>query len=199
MTILDIETIGVDFDSAADAAKRLLDALGILGDDDTPGRLVKALHELTVGRLIDPRNHLLVQFPPVANDPGPIVVEDVPFTSVCEHHILPFTGHATVAYLPHPEQPIVGLSKLARFVRDYAARPQLQERLTHQVITTIMETLIPAGAACAIRASHTCMTLRGAKTGHGSAMTTVQYAGVMKGNPWRGEFNARLTTPPWTG
>lgn len=180
-------------------ARAMLNALGIRGDDGTPGRLVRALHEMTAGRLVDPRRHLAVQFPPISSEPGPIVVEDVPFTSVCEHHVLPFTGHATVAYLPHPGQPIVGLSKLARLVQDYAARPQVQERLTDQVVTALMEVLEPAGAACAVRGVHSCMALRGARTGQSSAMTTVQYAGVMRGDPWRREFAARLVTPAWRG
>jgi GTP cyclohydrolase I len=189
----------VELLAAETAARQMLTDLGIHGDDRTAGRLVRALHEMTAGRLVDPRRHLHVQFPPTSTEPGPIVVEDVPFASVCEHHVLPFVGHATVAYLPRPGQPIVGLSKLARLVQDYAARPQVQERLTDQVVTALMEVLDPAGAACAIRGVHTCMTLRGARTGHASAMTTVQYAGVMHDDPWRREFAARLTTPAWRG
>lgn len=191
------QVTGVDIDAAAMAAATMLDALGIRGDDDTPARLVRALHEMTGGRLVDPRRHLAVQFPPTSSAPGPVIVEDVPFTSVCEHHVLPFTGHATLAYLPRPGQRIVGLSKLARLVQDYAARPQVQERLTDQVVTGLMDALDPAGAACAVRGVHSCMTLRGARTGQSSAMTTVQYAGAMDDDPWRREFAARLVTPAW--
>lgn len=187
----------VDIDRARNAARDMLTALGVHGDDDTPGRLVRALHEMTAGRLVDPRRHLTVQFPPTSSRPGPVIVEDVPFVSVCEHHVLPFTGYATVAYLPKPGQPIVGLSKLARLVQEYAARPQVQERLTDQVVTGLMTSLNPAGAACAVRGVHSCMTLRGARTGQSSAMTTVQYAGVMGEDPWRREFAARLVTPAW--
>lgn len=182
---------------AAEGAAEMLKHLDIGGDDDTPARLVKALHELTRGRLTDPRDHLAVQFPPTSAVPGVIVVEDIPFVSVCEHHVLPFTGVATVAYLPRPGDAIVGLSKLARLVQDYAARPQVQERLTDQVITALMEVLDPAGAAAAIRGVHSCMALRGARTGVSAAMTTSQYAGVMAEDPFRTEFNARLVTAAW--
>ncbi|TDC28493.1 GTP cyclohydrolase I FolE [Micromonospora sp. 15K316] len=190
---------GYDHTDATWHAAAMLKHLGITGDDDTPARLVRALHELTAGRLTDPRQHLTVQFPPVSSTPGVIVVEDVPFTSVCEHHVLPFTGHATVAYLPHPEQPIVGLSKLARLVQDYAARPQVQERLTGQVVDALLDVLQPAGAACAVRGTHSCMALRGARTGTNSAMTTVAFAGVLATDPYRREFTDRLATRAWRG
>lgn len=183
---------------AVNGARTMLAALGIHGDELTPDRLVRALDELTYGRSQDPRRHLAVQFPPTSGEPGPVVVEDVPFTSVCEHHVLPFTGVATVGYLPRPGQPIVGLSKLARLVQEYAARPQVQERLTDQVVTALLDTLNPAGAACAVRGVHSCMTLRGARTGQSAAMTTVQYAGTMGGDPYRREFAGRLVTAAWT-
>lgn len=189
----------IDTATASQHATAMLDALGIHGDATTPHRLVRALHELTRGRAIDPRRHLAVQFPPTSTTPGIIVVEDVPFVSVCEHHVLPFTGHATVAYLPKPGQPIVGLSKLARLVQDYAARPQVQERLTDQVVTALMDVLDPAGAACAVRGTHSCMALRGARTGTSSAMTTTGFAGVLAGDPYRREFVGRLVTAPWRG
>lgn len=190
-------TQAVDLAAAEDHARGLLKALGIHGDDDTPGRMARALHELAAGRLGDPRRHLAVQFPPASTDPGLIVVTDVPFVSLCEHHILPFAGVATVAYLPCPDSQIVGLSKLARLVQEYAARPQVQERLADQVVTALQDVLDPRGAACAVRGSHTCMALRGARTGMGSAMTTVQFAGELQADPWRSEFNAHLTTAAW--
>lgn len=190
---------GVDLAGASLHAQAMLDALGITGDGLTPTRLVKGLHELAAGRTVDPRRHLRVQFPPTSTEPGLIVVQDIPFTSVCEHHVLPFTGHATVAYLPAPGDKIVGLSKLARLVQEYAARPQVQERLTDQVVTALMEVLTPRGAACAVRGVHSCMALRGARTGVVSAMTTTQFGGVLADQPWRGEFTATLTTPVWRG
>lgn len=91
----------------------------------------------------------------------------------------------------------MGLSKLARLVQEYAARPQVQERLADQVVTALWDVLEPLGAACALRGVHSCMALRGARTGQSAAMTTVQYAGRLHSDPWRSEFNARLCTASW--
>lgn len=182
---------------AVEHAAKMLAALGIAGDDRTPLRLVRALDELTHARGEDPRRHLRVRFPAASAQPGLIVVTDVPFVSVCEHHVLPFHGHATVAYLPAPGDEIVGLSKLARLIQETAARPQVQERLTDQVVTAIVAVLAPLGAACAVRGAHSCMAHRGARAGADAAMTTVQYAGVLDSDPWRSEFRSHLVTPPW--
>jgi GTP cyclohydrolase IA len=187
-----------DLDKATLHAAAMLDALSIVGDSDTPGRLVRALDELTSGRDQDPLRHLLVQFPPTATEPGLIVVTDIPFTSVCEHHVLPFTGVATVAYLPMVGQQILGLSKVARLVQEYAARPQVQERLTDQIADALYTGIRSRGAAAAVRGTHSCMALRGARTGLSAAMVTVQYAGDLTGSPWREEFTARLNTNPWS-
>ncbi len=188
-----------DLDEATAYAEKMLALLGIAGDAETPARLVRALDQLAAGRNLDPRRHLAVQFPPTATEPGLITVTDVPFVSVCEHHVLPFHGVATVAYLPKPGDRIVGLSKLARLVQEYAARPQVQERLTDQVVTALMEVLEPRGAACAVRGVHTCMSLRGARTGASAAMTTAQYGGILSTDPWRSEFRSHLVTPSWSG
>lgn len=165
--------------------RAMLAALGIDGAHDgrTPTRYVRALAELTRGLRVDPREHLATQFPPVSAEPGIIVVQGVPFTSVCEHHILPFHGTATVAYLPKPGADIVGLSKLARLVAEYAARPQVQERLTEQVVSAIMDELPAAGAAAVVRGTHTCMGLRGACTGMTAAMVTTAVAGELRQHP----------------
>lgn len=184
---------------AVEAAATMLTALGIVGDARTPERLVQALHQLAGARSEDPRRHLLVQFPPTSSNPGLVTVTDVPFVSLCEHHLLPFTGVATVAYLPHPGESIVGLSKLARLVQDYAARPQVQERLTDQVVVALMEVLKPRGAACAIIGAHSCMATRGARTGYSAAMATMQFDGALNEQPWRADFTARLVTPAWRG
>lgn len=190
-----------DLEKAALHATAMLEALDIAGDEQTPMRLVRALDELTRYRFTSPDAHLGVRFPPpiAGGTPGLIVVTDIPFTSVCEHHLLPFSGVATVAYLPERGQRIVGLSKLARVVKEFAGRPQVQERLTGNIAAAIHQLLDADGAACAIRATHSCMALRGACTGLGSAMVTVSYAGDLDRGPWRAEFNARLTTPAWTG
>ena len=109
-----------------------------------------------------------------------VLLRDIEFHSLCEHHLLPFTGKAHVAYLPDGK--VVGLSKLARLVEGYARRPQVQERLTTQIADALMEELSPIGAACIIEATHTCMTIRGAKK-PGSIMVTSALRGIFKENP----------------
>lgn len=172
-------------------ARALLGALRVPDTEstkDTPGRLAAALTELTAGMWTDPSDHLAVTFPPESDDPGMIVVTGIPFCSMCEHHMLPFTGTATVGYLPAKGARIVGLSKLARVVQGYATRPQIQERLGEQVTTAITSRLDTLGSACVIRASHTCMTLRGARA-VGAQMVTSHLAGLFRDDPTvRGEF-----------
>lgn len=163
-------------------ATGLLDALGVPDTEatkDTPRRLVAALEEMTSGLHLDPTRHLAVTFPPESPDPGMILVTGIPFISVCEHHLLPFTGTATVAYLPTPGARIVGLSKLARLTREYAARPQVQERLGDLITTAITTHLDTLGAACVIRATHSCLTLRGAQA-VGAVMVTSHLAGAFR-------------------
>lgn len=180
---------------AAGHARFMLDALGITGDEGTPLRLVRALDELAAGRDVDPDRHLLTQFDAVSPDPGLVVVADIPITSLCEHHMLPFTGAATVAYLPLPGESIVGLSKVARMVTEYAARAQLQERLTCQVADALATRLPVRGSACAVRGTHTCMALRGSRTGLAAAMVTVEHRGDLARAPWREQFGANLWPP----
>lgn len=189
---------GPDLAAAAGHAAAMLAALGIEGVDDvTPIRFVRALDELAAGRALDPTRHLSVEFPPVSKDPGLVVVTDLPFVSLCEHHLLPFTGVVTVGYLPSVDAPIVGLSKLARLVQEYAARPQVQERLTEQIATALDRPDRARGAACAVRGVHSCMALRGARTGDQVAMVTTQYLGALARDPYRSHFDGRLTGPAW--
>ncbi len=173
-------------------ARVMLDLLGIdvsrADTAATPARFVKALLELTSGARLDPARHLRVTFEPGSPDPGIIIVRDVPFISLCEHHLLAFTGTATVGYLPAPGARIVGLSKLARLVQELAARPQVQERLGDQVVSAITGNLETAGAACVLEASHSCMTLRGARA-VGASMVTSHLRGVFRESPAaRAEF-----------
>ncbi|GAA2628441.1 GTP cyclohydrolase I [Actinomadura fulvescens] len=167
-------------------ARRLMTTLGFpVGDPgmtDTPARLVRAWCELSHGMHLDPGRHLAVTFPPESPDPGLIAVTDVPFVSLCEHHLLPFTGTANVAYLPAPGASIVGLSKLARLVQEYAARPQVQERLGEQIVHALVSRLDCDGAACAITAEHSCMTLRGARS-TGAQMETLHLKGAFQADP----------------
>ena len=144
----------------------------------TPNRVARAYAELMSGLQEDPRAHLRTVFHERYDEI--VLLRDIEFHSLCEHHLLPFTGRAHVAYLPDGK--VVGLSKLARLVEGYARRPQVQERLTTQIADALMEELNPMGAACVIEAVHTCMTIRGAKK-HGSTMVTSALRGIFKENP----------------
>ncbi|NJP93889.1 GTP cyclohydrolase I [Nonomuraea sp. FMUSA5-5] len=170
-------------DQAPAHARRLMAALGLPLDApglaDTPARLVSALYELTAGMREDPGRHLEVTFPAESAQSGVIAVTDLPFISLCEHHLLPFTGSMTVAYLPSPGAPIVGLSKLARMAQGFAARPQVQERLGEQIVESLCARLDCMGAACQVVAEHSCMTLRGVRAA-GAKMTTLHLKGVFE-------------------
>ena len=144
----------------------------------TPNRVARAYAELMAGLQDDPRRHLKTVFRERYDEV--VLLRDIEFHSLCEHHLLPFTGRAHVAYLPDGK--VVGLSKLARLVEGYARRPQVQERLTTQIADALMDELNPIGAACVIEAVHTCMTIRGAKK-HGAVMVTSALRGIFKENP----------------
>lgn len=165
-----------------------LDTPGLAG---TPARLVAALRELTAGMREDPGRHLEVTFPPETDKPGIIAVTNMPFISLCEHHLLPFIGNMTVAYLPSPGAPIVGLSKLARMAQGFAARPQVQERLGEQIVESLSTRVDCLGAACQVTAEHFCMTLRGVKAA-GARMTTLHVKGAFERDPLVREEFLRL-------
>ncbi|MBT2490629.1 GTP cyclohydrolase I FolE [Streptomyces sp. ISL-96] len=159
---------------------------------DTPARVLRALEEMTAGYEEDPAVHLARTFP-VDHDGGPIIVTGVPFTSLCEHHMQVFTGHADIAYQPHPGDPVAGLSKLPRVLDVYARRLQTQEQLTQQVTTALDTHLVPAGAACIIRSEHGCLAHRGARK-PGSVMVTASYTGVFRDDPQARDELHRLMT-----
>jgi GTP cyclohydrolase I len=109
-----------------------------------------------------------------------VMVKDIPFNTVCEHHLLPFIGKAHVAYIPDGQ--VTGLSKLARLVEGFARRPQMQERLTAQVADTLMDRLKPLGVLVVVEAEHLCMTMRGIKK-PGALTVTSAVRGTMASNP----------------
>ncbi|MEU1815160.1 GTP cyclohydrolase I [Streptomyces roseifaciens] len=159
---------------------------------DTPARVLRALAEMTAGYDEDPAEHLARTFP--ADHAGtPIVVTGVPFTSLCAHHLLPFTGHADIAYQPRPGAPVAGLSKLPRVLDVYARRLQTQEELTHQVTAALDQHLTSLGAACIIRSEHGCLAHRGARK-PGSVMVTASYTGRFRDDPAAREELHRLMT-----
>ena len=156
-----------DIDQArAEAAIR--EFLIAIGEDpdregllETPARVARACSEVFSGLYDDPAKYLLKQFHE-ADHEEMVIVKDIPFTSMCEHHLLPFTGRAHVAYIPRKGR-ITGLSKLARCVEGYARRPQVQERMTSQIADAIMKSLDPLGTIVVVEAEHMCMTARGIK------------------------------------
>jgi GTP cyclohydrolase I len=171
--------------------------LRLVGEDpdrpgliETPARVVKAYRELC-SRPGDPAVDLARVFPDVGDYDGVVAVGPIPFTSVCEHHLLPFTGTAWVAYQPDDDT-VVGLSKLPRTVHHYAARPQVQERLTTQIANAVETHLTPLGVAVVVRGEHTCMSLRGACT-PGAVMETSDLRGTLRTEPHRSEFLATIT------
>ena len=153
----------IDTDKAAALVRQALAALGFevesKGTEATPRRIVKAWMEMSAGRFEDPAKHWSVVFEEDKYDQA-VALANIPFVSLCEHHMLPFTGCAGVAYLPKGK--VVGLSKLARVVDVFARRPQLQERLTAQIADAVEKHLKPKGVIVTVEATHSCMTCRGA-------------------------------------
>jgi GTP cyclohydrolase I len=167
-----------------DAVRELLAALG---DDptrdgllETPRRVAEMYEELLEGMDDDPGEHLRVTFE--AGHDEMVMVRDIPFTSLCEHHLCPFTGVAHLAYLPGPEGRITGLSKLARVVEGFARRLQVQERMTTQISDALERELAPRGSLVVIEAEHTCMSMRGVKK-PGTSTVTSAVRGVFKTDP----------------
>lgn len=139
---------------------------------DTPARVVRALAEMTSGQWDDPAPLLTRVFDGTADYDQMIAVTGIEFTSVCEHHLMPFTGTATVAYLPSPGARVVGLSKLPRLVHLYAKRLSMQERMTRQITDALDKFLDTLGSACVIRSRHACMGARGIKSGTAEMITS---------------------------
>jgi GTP cyclohydrolase I len=170
------------------AVQSILEAIGEdpqrEGLRDTPRRVADMYAEVFAGLRIDPGDYLKVGFE--EHHKEMVVLRDIPFTSMCEHHLLPFVGKAHVGYIPAGR--IVGLSKLARVVEGFARRPQLQERLTSQIADTIIEEINPVGVGVVIEAQHFCMIIRGVKK-PGSTMVTSAMRGLFRNNPpTRAEF-----------
>lgn len=150
------------------------DREGLVG---TPDRIARMYEEIFSGLTEDPGRHLDVYFQEDAHEEL-VLVKDIPFYSVCEHHLVPFFGKAHVAYIPKNGK-LTGLSKLARVVDTIAKRPQLQERLTSTIADTIMDKLSPYGVIVVVEAEHMCMTMRGIKKS-GSKTITSGVRGIFK-------------------
>ena len=162
------------------AVREILLAIGENPDreglKETPRRVANMYEEIFAGLEEDPQTHVKI-----FNEESPdemVVVRDIPFYSMCEHHLLPFIGRAHIAYIPKDGK-IIGLSKLARIVGSFAKRPQLQERLTSQVADFLEKVLQPRGVAVVVEAEHLCMSMRGARAA-GALTKTSALRGGMK-------------------
>jgi len=181
---------GVDRARVREAVVELLKAIGEDPDReglrDTPRRIADMYAEIFGGMTVEPADFLKVGFE-VAHDEK-VILRNIPFYSMCEHHFLPFHGEAHVGYVPDGR--VVGISKLARVVEAFARRPQIQEQLTSQVAEAIMGELQPDGVAVVIEAEHLCMTMRGVQK-PGSRMVTSAMRGQFKqSSVTRSEFLA---------
>jgi len=178
----------VDLERIRAAVVEILEAIGEDSQRDglqrTPERVAKMYAEVFAGLREDPEHHLEVQFE--AGHDEMVLVKDIAFYSMCEHHLLPFVGKAHVAYVPGEQGKITGLSKLARLVEAYARRPQVQERLTSQVADKLMEALNPRGALVVIEAEHQCMSMRGVQK-PGSLTLTSAVRGIFLADATRAE------------
>jgi len=172
------------------AVKEIIVAIGDNPDregiKDTPQRVAEMYAELFEGIAKDPKEDLDVGFE--LGHREMVICKDIPFYSMCEHHLLPFYGVAHVGYIPNEEGRIVGISKLARVVETIARRPQVQERMTTEIADAIVEGIRPVGVAVVIQAEHMCMVMRGIKK-PGSNVITSAIRGSFHSNPAsRAEF-----------
>ena len=169
--------------------KAVLTIIEAIGDDPqreglqgTPKRISDMYTELFAGLNMDAKAELTVGFE--VGHREMVILRDIPFYSMCEHHILPFYGVAHVGYIPNKEGRVVGVSKLARVVEIFAKRLQLQERMTSQIADAIVEALQPDGVAVVVQAEHLCMTMRGIKKPGSNVITSAT----------RGLFRSRAAT-----
>lgn len=176
------ETPQVDVERIEKAVAEIIAAVGEdptrEGLKNTPERVARMYAELLAGKKEDPSVHLQSVFTEKYDEI--VLLRDIPFYSICEHHLMPFIGKAAVAYLP--DGMVLGVSKLARIVDCFARRLQVQERLTLQIADFLMHNLKPKGVAVVLEASHSCMTIRGIKK-PGSVMTTSALRGIFRRDP----------------
>jgi len=189
--------MSVDKGRIEKAVREILEAIGEDPDRDglvrTPLRIAEMYDEIFDGLHDDPAKHLTVTFE--ANHDEMVMVRDIAVTSICEHHLAPFTGRAHVAYIPGDDGRITGLSKIARLVDGFAKRPQVQERLTTQIADALQEVLQATGVFVVIEAEHMCMSMRGVKK-PGSLTITSAVRGLFKTNPaTRAEAMSLITHP----
>ena len=175
---------GFDHDKIQAGVRLLLEGIGLDPQQEriagTPGRVARMFDEIFAGLQQDPAQILDVMFEEAHDEL--VLIRDIPFASVCEHHLLPFVGQAHVGYLPNVEGHVTGLSKIARLVDVVAKRPGLQERITSQVADTLEQALHPRGVIVIIEAEHLCMTMRGIRK-PGAVTVTSAVRGSMRDDP----------------
>jgi GTP cyclohydrolase IA len=176
--------VSVDRKSIEQAVHDLLIAVGEDPERDgllrTPERVANMYAELFSGIGENPADHLEVTF--AAEHDEMVMVRDIPFASLCEHHLVPFMGRAHVAYIPGDDGRITGLSKLARLVDGYAKRVQVQERMTTEIADAIEQALKPSGVLVVVEAEHLCMSMRGVKK-PGTLTITSAVRGLFRSDP----------------
>ncbi len=156
------------------------------GLEGTPGRVAEMYAELFMGIDRDPKEELMVGFE--IGHREMVILRDIPFYSMCEHHLLPFFGVAHIGYIPNDDGRIVGISKLARVVEIVAKRPQIQERMTTEIADAIDEGLKPAGVAVVVQAEHLCMIMRGIKKPGSNVITSAIRGAFRRRSASRAEF-----------
>ena len=170
----------MDKERIQNAVREILIAVGEDPDREglleTPKRVANMYEEIFAGLTEDPKQHIKL-FNEQSNDEM-VIVKDIPFYSMCEHHLLPFFGKAHIGYIPSDNK-IIGLSKLARIVDNFAKKPQVQERLTSDIADFLNDNLQPKGVAVIMEAEHMCMTMRGARAA-GSKTLTSALRGIMR-------------------
>lgn len=181
----------------AGVEKATRDLLIAIGEDpdrpglvDTPARVARGYAEIFGGLHKTPEEVLTTTFD-IGHD-GLVIVKDINFNSMCEHHLLPFYGHAHVGYIPNENGRVTGLSKLARVTDVFAQRPQVQERLTGQIADAVMKILQPRGAIVILEAEHMCMSLRGVRK-PGAVTTTSVVRGSLRDSATRSEAMTLIT------
>jgi len=176
--------VAVDRARVEALVRELLDAIGEDPGRDgllaTPGRVAAMYEELFAGVDDAPERHLTVTF--AADHDEMVMVRDIPFASLCEHHIVPFMGKVHVGYIPGDDGRVTGLSKLARLVDSYARRLQVQERMTTQIADTMEKVLAPRGVLVVVEAEHLCMSMRGVKK-PGTLTITSAVRGLFRDDP----------------
>ncbi len=167
--------------------KAIIEILEAIGEDPgregllaTPARVAVMYEELFSGLSDDPARHVTVTF--AAEHDEMVMVRDIPFASLCEHHLVPFIGRAHVAYIPNSDGRITGISKLARLVEGFARRLQVQERMTTEIADAIERTLDPRGVLVVVEAEHLCMSMRGVKK-PGTLTVTSAVRGLFRRDP----------------